>query len=149
MDWLKYDQYLGILLTGWSVEAVVEVIERNNQRRLRQKAKKTVQFTLPSAEKTVGSDSKEEENWSVVQWLEQIGMAKYQDNFMSAGYISLQDIQVCFYFLFSFLLGNFVCVIFFCEFCSLTVHFEGVVKCRFGENGHQCATSSQDHPTGV
>ena len=96
MDWLKYDQYLGILLTGWSVEAVVEVIERNNQRRLRQKAKKTVQFTLPSAEKTVGSDSKEEENWSVVQWLEQIGMAKYQDNFMSAGYISLQDIQVCF-----------------------------------------------------
>jgi hypothetical protein len=131
-DWLKFDQYLGILLTGWSVEAVEEVINRNIQRRLKSKAKKTVQFTLPVAEEKGRALSVEEANWSVEQWLEDIGMAKYQDNFHGAGYTSLQDIQVCVIFdwevLFSF---------------SLTLWMEiGLVECNIGENGHQCPTSS-------
>ena len=97
-DWLKYDQYLGVLLAGWSLEAVVEVINRNNQRRLRQKEKKTVKFTLPMNEEKASGSGGKEDNWSVEQWLDQIGMVKYQDNFRKEGYTTLQDVQVGYWF---------------------------------------------------
>ena len=74
------------------------MINRNNQRRLRQKEKKTVKFTLPMNEEKASGSGGKEDNWSVEQWLDQIGMVKYQDNFRKEGYTTLQDVQVGYWF---------------------------------------------------
>ena len=50
-DWPIYDQYLGMLLAGWSVQSAREVISRNKQRRLRIREPKSVRFLLPEEKK--------------------------------------------------------------------------------------------------
>jgi hypothetical protein len=79
--------------------SVKELINRNGQRRLRIKEKKSVRFTLPDKEdlqkKVISSSSvSHDEDWSVETWLDQIGMAKYTENFVNHGYCTLPDIQV-------------------------------------------------------
>ena len=102
IDWPTYDQYLGVLLSGWSTKAVMDSIMRNKKRRETRKEKKTVRFTLPDKDecwggkKAGGSSLLNGKEWSVDVWLEQIGMSKYVSNFKNEGYCTLLDIQVFF-----------------------------------------------------
>ena len=111
IDWPSYDQYLGVLLAGWSSKAVLDSIARNKKRRETRREKKTVRFTLPTEDEGWTSSKmkaagEKEGGWSVEAWLEQIGMGKYVSNFKSEGYCTLVDVQVCYWDIFlSF--GNF------------------------------------------
>ena len=81
---------------------MLEVIARNKKRRETRREKKTVRFTLPTKEELDWGrgEKKEEESWSVEEWLEQIGMGKYISNFQSEGYNTLDDVQVFLFFFF-------------------------------------------------
>jgi len=104
IDWPTYDQYLGVLLSGWSTKGVLDSIARNKKRRESKREKKTVRFTLPEGytEKKsmlIGGASFDRKSkqknldWKLEDWLEQIGMSKYLQNFIKAGYTSLEDVQ--------------------------------------------------------